>query len=436
MVVEQMDAFKKSKQLFRQAAKVIPGGVNSPVRAFRAVGSNPIFIDRAKGAYLYDADGNKYIDYCLSWGPMILGHAHPDVLRYVKEVMAKGTSFGIPTELETRLAKMIVQAIRSVEKVRLVSSGTEAVMTAIRLARGCTGRDKIVKFIGCYHGHVDHMLVQAGSGATTLGTPSSPGVPKDFTKHTILVPYNDREAVERAFNKYGDQIAAVIVEPIAGNMGVVPPGEGFLETIRRLCTKHGSILIFDEVITGFRIKYGSVQDVVGVEADLTCLGKIIGGGFPIGACGGRAELMDQLAPLGRIYQAGTLSGNPACVAAGIATLQLLKARGVYRVLDTATQTLCDGILGEERGTSHESRVTINRVGSMFTVFFNPGPVTDYASATKSDTGAYARFHKAMLEQGIYLPPSQFEACFLSTRHTPADIRKTIAAAEAASREDP
>jgi glutamate-1-semialdehyde 2,1-aminomutase len=431
-----MTVLSKSRKLFREAAKVIPGGVNSPVRAFRAVGSNPIFIDRAKGAYLYDVDGNKYIDYCLSWGPMILGHAHPEVLGYVKKVMAKGTSFGIPTELETRLAKMIVRAIRSVEKVRLVSSGTEAVMTAIRLARGCTGRDKIVKFIGCYHGHVDHLLVQAGSGATTLGAPSSPGVPKDFTKHTVLVPYNDPEAVERAFNKYGDQIAAVIVEPIAGNMGVVPPGDGFLETIRRLCTKHGSILIFDEVITGFRIKYGSVQDVVGVKADLTCLGKIIGGGFPIGACGGRAELMDQLAPLGRIYQAGTLSGNPVCVAAGIATLQLLKAGGVYSALDAATQTLCDGIVRSVPVRAFErtpdgvttNRVTINRVGSMFTLFFNPGPVTDYASATASDTGAYARFHKAMLERGIYLPPSQFEACFLSTRHTPADIRKTIQAA--------
>ncbi|MEJ2703966.1 MAG: glutamate-1-semialdehyde 2,1-aminomutase, partial [Sedimentisphaerales bacterium] len=427
-----MTVLSKSRKLFREAAKVIPGGVNSPVRAFRAVGSNPIFIDRAKGAYLYDVDGNKYIDYCLSWGPMILGHAHPEVLGYVKKVMAKGTSFGIPTELETRLAKMIVRAIRSGEKVRLVSSGTEAVMTAIRLARGCTGRDKIVKFIGCYHGHVDHLLVQAGSGATTLGAPSSPGVPKDFTKHTILVPYTDPEAVERAFSKYGDQVAAVIVEPIAGNMGVVPPGDGFLETIRRLCTKHGGILIFDEVITGFRIKYGSVQDVVGVEADLTCLGKIIGGGFPIGACGGRAELMDQLAPLGRIYQAGTLSGNPVCVAAGIATLQLLKAGGVYSALDAATQTLCDGIVRSVPVRAFErtpdgvttNRVTINRVGSMFTLFFNPGPVTDYASATASDTGAYARFHKAMLERGIYLPPSQFEACFLSTRHTPADIRKT------------
>jgi len=364
-----MTVFQKSRKLFRDATKVIPGGVNSPVRAFRAVGSNPIFIDRAKGPYLYDADGNKYIDYCLSWGPMILGHAHAEVLGRVRKVMAKGTSFGIPTELETHLAKMIVQAIDSVEKVRLVSSGTEAVMTAIRLARGCTGRDKI---------------------------------------------------------KYQDQIAAVIVEPIAGNMGVVPSRDGFLRTLRKLCTKNGSILIFDEVITGFRIKYGSVQDVVGVKADLTCLGKIIGGGFPIGACGGRAELMDRLAPTGQVYQAGTLSGNPVCVAAGIATLKLLKSEALYPALDGATETLCDGIQDAllERNVEH----TINRVGSMFTIFFNSEPVTDYASAVKADTQAYARFHRAMLGEGIYLPPSQFEACFLSTQHKQKDIDRTIMAA--------
>ncbi|MFC1633295.1 glutamate-1-semialdehyde 2,1-aminomutase [Planctomycetota bacterium] len=424
-----MTVFQKSKKLFRDSTKVIPGGVNSPVRAFRAVGSNPIFIDRAKGAYLYDVDGNKYIDYCLSWGPMILGHAHAEVLRHVKQVMAKGTSFGIPTELETHLAKMIVQAIDSVEKVRLVSSGTEAVMTAIRLARGCTGRDKIIKFIGCYHGHVDHMLVQAGSGATTLGAPSSPGVPKDFTKHTILLPYNDPERIRKAFSKYQGQISAVIVEPIAGNMGVVPPQKDFLKTLRKLCTRNGSILIFDEVITGFRIKYGSVQDVFGVKADLTCLGKIIGGGFPIGACGGKARLMNQLAPTGQIYQAGTLSGNPVCVAAGITTLKLLKSEGVYSALDTATQKLCAGIQKAllERNIKH----TINRIGSMFTVFFNSEPVTDYTSAVKSDTQAYARFHNAMLRGGIYLPPSQFEACFISTQHKASDIDKTIKAAHTA-----
>ncbi len=420
-----MTTFRKCKKLFQDATKVIPGGVNSPVRAFKAVDSEPIFIDRAKGAYLYDADGNKYIDYCLSWGPMILGHARTEVLTQVKKVMAKGTSFGIPTELETQLAEMIVRAIGSVEKVRLVSSGTEAVMTAIRLARGCTGRDKIIKFIGCYHGHVDHMLVQAGSGAMTLGAPSSPGVPKDFTKHTILLPYNNTETLAKAMNKYQDQIAAVIVEPIAGNMGVVPPQKGFLKAMRKLCTKNGSVLIFDEVITGFRVKYGSVQDIFGVKADLTCLGKIIGGGFPIGACGGRAKLMNKLAPTGQVYQAGTLSGNPVCVAAGIATLKLLKSKAIYSGLDRATDKLCDGIRQAltERGVKH----TINRIGSMFTLFFNPGPVTDYVSAARSDTKMYARFHPAMLREGVYLPPSQFEACFLSARHTQKDIERTIIA---------
>lgn len=420
-------AYQKSKKLFQNATKVIPGGVNSPVRAFKAVGSKPIFIDRATGPYLYDVDGNKYIDYCLSWGPLILGHAHPQVLKQVKKVMAKGTSFGIPTELETQLAKMIVEAISSVEKIRLVSSGTEAVMTAIRLARGCTGRDKIIKFIGCYHGHVDHMLVQAGSGAMTLGSPSSPGVPRDFTKHTILLPYNNNQMLENAFNRYGEQIAAVIVEPIAGNMGVVPPKDGFLKTIRKLCTKNGSILIFDEVITGFRIKYGSVQNLFGVKADLTCLGKIIGGGFPIGACGGKAKLMDKLAPTGRVYQAGTLSGNPVCVAAGIATLKLLKSKKIYSTLEQATKRLCDGLreVLSERDIKH----TINRVGSMFTVFFNTGQVTDYSSAIKSNTKMYAKYHSEMLKEGVYLPPSQFEACFVSTEHNQKVIDKTIKAAK-------
>lgn len=420
-----MTRYRKCKKLFQDATKVIPGGVNSPVRAFKAVNSDPIFIDRAKGAYLYDADGNKYIDYCLSWGPMILGHARTEVLSQVKKVMAKGTSFGIPTELETQLAEMIVQAIPSVEKVRLVSSGTEAVMTAIRLARGCTGRDKIIKFIGCYHGHVDHMLVQAGSGAMTLGAPSSPGVPKDFTKHTILLPYNNTEMLAKAMNKYQGQIAAIIVEPIAGNMGVVPPQKNFLKTMRKLCTSNGSVLIFDEVITGFRLRYGSVQDIFGVKADLTCLGKIIGGGFPIGACGGRAKLMNKLAPMGQVYQAGTLSGNPVCVAAGIATLKLLKSKAIYSGLDRAAGKLCDGI-GEaltEQGVEH----TINRIGSMFTLFFNADPVTDYVSAAKSNTKTYARFHPAMLREGVYMPPSQFEACFLSAKHTQKDIDRTIAA---------
>jgi glutamate-1-semialdehyde 2,1-aminomutase len=415
----------KNSRLFKEAVEVIPGGVNSPVRAFKAVGGKPIFIEKAKGPYLYDADGHRYIDYCLSWGPMILGHAHKKVLAEVGKVMAKGTSFGIPTALETRLAAIIVQAIDSVEKVRLVNSGTEAVMTAIRLARGCTGRDKVIKFIGCYHGHVDHMLVQAGSGAMTLGVPSSPGVPRDFAKHTVLLPYNDTKLLKEVFRKDGGKIAAVIVEPIAGNMGVVLPKPDFLRGIRKLCTDHGSILIFDEVITGFRVRYGSVQELFGVKADLTCLGKIIGGGFPIGACGGRAELMDNLAPEGRVYQAGTLSGNPVCVAAGIATLRLLKSQNPYARLNHLTEALCKRINQtlEKAGVEH----TINQIGSMFTVFFNGGPVTDFSSAAKSDTDKYAKYFRHMLKAGIYLPPSQFEACFLSTAHLQKDIDRTIAA---------
>jgi glutamate-1-semialdehyde 2,1-aminomutase len=415
----------KNLSLFRHARKVIPGGVNSPVRAFKAVRASPIFVERAKGPYIYDANGKRYVDYCLSWGPMILGHANKYVLDYVKKVMAKGTSFGIPTELETQLADIITAAIDSVEKVRLVSSGTEAVMTAIRLARGYTGRDKIIKFIGCYHGHVDHLLVKAGSGATTFGAPSSPGVPKDFTKHTILVPYNDIQKLEKAFKKHSGKIAAVIVEPVAGNMGVVLPKNGFLKNIRKLCTKNHSLLIFDEVITGFRLTYGSVQQLFDVEADLTCLGKIIGGGFPIGACGGKAKLMDNLAPTGSIYQAGTLSGNPVCVAAGIATLKLLKSQDPYPRLTRLTQQLCNEISGalQKAGVPH----TINHIGSMFTLFFNPHPVTDYASATKSDTNRYAKYFKAMLKAGVYLPPSQFEACFISTEHSQKSLDKTVAA---------
>ena len=417
---------QKNTKNFQNAKKVIPGGVNSPVRAFKADGAKPIFIEKAKGQYLYDADANKYIDYCLSWGPMILGHANRGVLAEVKKVMDKGTSFGIPTKLETELAKLIVGAIETVEKVRLVSSGTEAVMTAIRLARGCTGRDKIIKFIGCYHGHVDHLLVHAGSGAMTFGAPSSPGVPKDFVKHTVLLPYNDKEAVKKAFEKYSDKIAAVIVEPVAGNMGVVLPKDGFLKTIRQHCTKNGSLLIFDEVITGFRVKYGSVQDIFGVKADLTCLGKIIGGGFPIGACGGKTKFMNNLSPQGQIYQAGTLSGNPVCVAAGIATLKRLKSQNPYPALAKTTEKLCEQLSRtlSERNVKH----TINQIASMFTVFFGDQPVTDYISAARSDTKKYAKYFSAMLKAGIYLPPSQFETCFVSTCHKQVDFNKTIAAA--------
>lgn len=416
---------QKNARLFQQAKKVVPGGVNSPVRAFNAVGANPIFIEKAKGPYLYDADGNRYIDYCLSWGPMILGHANTLVLAEVKKVMAKGTSFGIPTKLETQLAEMIVKAIESVDKVRLVSSGTEAVMTAIRLARGTTGKDKIIKFIGGYHGHVDHMLVCAGSGATTLGAPSSPGVPKDFTKHTILVSYNDPKAVEKVFTKYRNSIAAVIIEPVAGNMGVIPAKKSFLKGLRTLCTKNKSILIFDEVITGFRIAYGGIQKQLGIKADLTCLGKIIGGGFPIGAVGGKAKIMNNLSPQGSVYQAGTLSGNPVCVAAGIATLKQLKSQNPYPRLNQLTQRFCQQITDilARSGIEH----SINQIGSMFTVFFSSGPITDYDSALKSDTKKFACYFKHMLKAGIYLPPSQFEACFLSTQHTESHIKRTVEA---------
>jgi glutamate-1-semialdehyde 2,1-aminomutase len=419
----------RNAKLFSQARHVIPGGVNSPVRAMKAVGARPIFVEKAKGAHLYDADGRWYIDYCCSWGPMILGHARKEVLSEVKKVMDKGTSFGVPTELETRLARMIVQAVGSIEKVRLVNSGTEAVMTAIRLARAYTGREKIIKFVGCYHGHVDHLLVKAGSGLTTLGAPSSPGVPRDFTKHTILLPFNNIEAARRAFEKYAGQIAAVIVEPVAGNMGVIPPANSFLQGLRRLCSSNKSVLVFDEVITGFRLCYGSAQEILGVKADLTCLGKIIGGGFPIGACGGKAAIMNRLAPEGKVYQAGTLSGNPVCVAGGLATLKILKAHRPYNKLEKLAKALCGHIsetLGR-KGVQH----CINQIGSMFTVFFNPGPVSDYASAVKSDTGTYARYFRGMLKNGIYLPPSQFESCFISTAHTQRDLALTLSALERA-----
>ncbi|MBC8377772.1 MAG: glutamate-1-semialdehyde 2,1-aminomutase [Planctomycetes bacterium] len=416
---------KKSAQLFKNAKKVIPGGVNSPVRAFKSVGAAPIFIEKAKGSFLYDEDGNRYIDYCLSWGPMILGHANSAVLADVRKAMAKGTSYGVPTRLETQLADMIVAAFDSIDKIRLVSSGTEAVMTAIRLARGATGRDMVVKFVGCYHGHVDHMLVSAGSGLMTLGAPSSPGVPKDFAKNTLLAPYNDAEAVEKLFAKYADRIAAVIVEPVAGNMGTVLPKPAFLKKLRSICTKNKSLLIFDEVISGFRLAYGGAQTVYKIKPDLTTLGKIIGGGFPIGAVGGKASLMDKLSPQGSIYQAGTLSGNPVCVAAGIATLRLLKTQKPYKKLASMTEALCDGISQKlnAKGIPHK----INRLGSMFTLFFNENEITDYTTAAKSDTKRYAKYFRHMLENGVYLPPSQFEANFLSTAHTEKHLEQTLKA---------
>jgi len=418
-----------SKKLFEAAQRLIPGGVNSPVRAFKAVGTIPLFITRAKGARIYDADGNAFIDYVMSWGPMIMGHAHGSVIKAIARAAVRGTSYGAPTALEVTLAQLIVEAIPSMERVRLVSSGTEAVMSAIRLARAYTGRNTILKFEGCYHGHADSLLVKAGSGVATLGIPDSPGVPPDLAQHTLTASFNDVGGVERILEAHRGKLACVIVEPVAGNMGVVAPHGAFLERLRDLTRHYGIVLIFDEVITGFRLGYGGAQLRYGVIPDLTCLGKIIGGGLPVGAYGGPHHIMKLIAPEGPVYQAGTLSGNPLAVTAGIETLKLLKKPGVYRQLEERGRLLSEGLLeaARELGVG----VTLNRVGSMMTLFFTPGPVTDYASAKKSDTLAFARFFRAMLEEGIYLPPSQFEAAFLSTAHTSADIAKTVRAARTA-----
>jgi glutamate-1-semialdehyde 2,1-aminomutase len=420
-----------SKKLFEAAQRLIPGGVNSPVRAFKAVGTIPHFITRAKGARIYDADGNAFIDYVMSWGPMIMGHAQGSVIKAIARAAVRGTSYGAPTALEVTLAQLIVEAIPSMERVRLVSSGTEAVMSAIRLARAYTGRNNILKFEGCYHGHADSLLVKAGSGVATLGIPDSPGVPPDLAQHTLTASFNDVGGVERILEAHRGKLACVIVEPVAGNMGVVAPHGAFLERLRDLTRHYGIVLIFDEVITGFRLGYGGAQLRYGVIPDLTCLGKIIGGGLPVGAYGGPHHIMKLIAPEGPVYQAGTLSGNPLAVTAGIETLKLLKKPGVYRQLEERGRLLSEGLLeaARELGVG----VTLNRVGSMMTLFFTPGPVTDYASAKKSDTHAFARFFRAMLEEGIYLPPSQFEAAFLSTAHTSADIAKTVRAARIAFR---
>jgi glutamate-1-semialdehyde 2,1-aminomutase len=418
-----------SKKLFDLAQRLIPGGVNSPVRAFKAVGTTPPFITRAKGARLYDADGNAFIDYVMSWGPLILGHASAPVIQAITRAASRGTSYGAPTALEVTLARMIIDAFPSMERVRLVSSGTEAVMSAIRLARAYTGRDTILKFEGCYHGHADSLLVKAGSGAATLGLPDSPGVPADLARHTLTASYNDVSGLERILEGNRGRLACVIVEPVAGNMGVIPPHADFLERLRALTRHYGIVLIFDEVITGFRVAYGGAQGRYGVMPDLTCLGKIIGGGLPVGAYGGAYDLMKLIAPEGPVYQAGTLSGNPLAVTAGIETLKLLRKPGVYRQLEERGRLLSDGLAAAAREIG--VAVTINRVGSMLTTFFTPGPVNDYASAKKSDTLAYGRFFRAMLEQGIYLAPSQFEAAFLSMAHTASDIAKTAKAARAA-----
>lgn len=419
----------KSKRLFDRAQQVIPGGVNSPVRAFRAVGREPLFIRSAAGAHITDADGNTYIDYVGSWGPMILGHAHPVVIEAIREAAARGTSYGAPTELEIELATEIIDAFPSIDRVRLTSSGTEATMSAIRLARGFTGRDRIVKFEGCYHGHSDGLLVKAGSGLATFGTPDSAGVPADVARNTIVVPYNDAAALEKVFEEQGSEIACVIIEPVAGNMGCVPPNPGYLEAVREITSRHGALLIFDEVITGFRVAYGGAQELYGVKPDLTCLGKIIGGGLPVGAFGGRADVMDQLAPLGPVYQAGTLSGNPLAVMAGLAILKLLKESPPYAELERLSAKLERGL--RDAATEAGIASTINRVGSMLTAFFTEGPVTDWPGAKKSDTDRYGRYFRAMLDEGVYLAPSQFECAFVSRAHTDELIERTIEAARTA-----
>ncbi len=419
----------RSSKLFAEAQQLIPGGVNSPVRAFRSVGGQPRFIKRATGSRLYDVDRNQYIDYVLSWGPMILGHANPAVISSIKKAVGQGTSYGAPTELEVMLAKEIHTAFPSMEKIRLVSSGTEAVMSAIRTARGFSKRNSIVKFEGCYHGHSDYLLSKAGSGLATLGIPDSPGVPEDFTKHTFTASYNDIRTVQQLIQVHRNQIACVILEPIAGNMGVVPPAPGFLSALRQLTTENDILLIFDEVISGFRVSYGGAQALYGIKPDLTILGKIIGGGLPVGAYGGRKEIMDLVSPSGPIYQAGTLSGNPLAVTAGLATLKQLRAQGVYKVLEERSAALAKGI-GEAAKKAGIS-LTQTRVGSMLTSFFTPSPVVDWNTAKQSDTKQYGKFFHLMLDQGVYLAPSQFEAAFLSTAHSAKDIQKTIRAAHAA-----
>lgn len=417
---------QRSQQLYANALRLIPGGVSSPVRAFRAVGGQPLFVQRGKGARVWDADGNSFIDYVSSWGPLIAGHAHPQVVAALKDAVERGTSYGAPTELEIELAELINAALPAVELVRFVNSGTEATMSALRLARAFTGRDKIIKFDGCYHGHADGLLVKAGSGVATLGLPDSPGVPASYAEHTLVAPYNDLTGVSALFDRARDQIAAVIVEPVAGNMGVVPPQSGFLDGLRDLTQRHGALLIFDEVITGFRVGWHGAQGLFGVIPDLTCLGKVIGGGLPVGAYGGRRDIMEQIAPLGPVYQAGTLSGNPLAMTAGIATLRLLQERGAYEHLESLAAKLADGLLDAARSAGIPTGG--NRVGSAMTLFFTSQPVTDYASARTADTARYAAYFRGMLERGVYLAPSQFEAGFVGLAHTSQDIDLTLDAA--------
>ena len=421
---------EQSRKLQKRAEKLIPGGVNSPVRAFRSVGCDPLYIVRGQGSHIWDADGNEYVDYIGSWGPLILGHAAPAVIEAVISAARSGTSFGASTPAEADLAELVIAAFPHMQKVRFVSSGTEATMSAIRLARGYTKRKYIVKFEGCYHGHSDALLVKAGSGVATLGIPGSAGVPEEFTRFTLALPYNDTRAVEQAFDKFKHQIACVIVEPVVGNMGCVPPAPGYLEALRAITRRDQTLLIFDEVMTGFRLAYGGAQELYGIQPDLTTMGKIIGGGLPVGAYGGSSEIMDLIAPLGPVYQAGTLSGNPLAMAAGYATLSFLREhKDVYAKLDKLAGEVVTGVAA----VAKDSGVTMchNRVGSMFTWFFTQGPVTDWTSAEKCDTKAFGNFFRAMLENGIYLPPSQFEAAFLGAAHTEKDVQQTIAAAKQA-----
>ncbi|MEJ2715585.1 MAG: glutamate-1-semialdehyde 2,1-aminomutase [Deltaproteobacteria bacterium] len=422
-----MTTIAKSKALFEEAKKVIPGGVNSPVRAFKSVGLHPRFIHAGRGSKIVDVDGNEFIDYVGSWGPLILGHAHPDVVQALAEATKHGTSFGAPTPREIEMARQITEMVPTVEMVRLVNSGTEAVMSAIRLARGYTGREKIIKFTGCYHGHSDGLLARAGSGAATLAVPDSLGVPASVVQQTVVAPYNDLEAASLMMHQNSDTIAAVVVEPVAGNMGVVPPAEEFLKGLRDLCSKHGAILIFDEVITGFRVAAGGAQERFGIEPDLTCLGKIIGGGMPVGAFGGPRSLMEYMAPEGGVYQAGTLSGNPLAVAAGLTSLRILRRDHPYSELERTSAMLAEGIhdILERKGIPH----TVNRVGSMLSLFFHHGPVTCYEEALEADREGFSKFFARMIDQGIYLAPSPFEAWFVSTAHTAEDIERTLDAVQ-------
>lgn len=416
----------KSAEIFAAAQNLMPGGVSSPVRAFKSVGGQPIVFDHVKGAYIWDVDGNQYIDYVGSWGPAICGHAHPDVIAALHEALEKGTSFGAPSVLENVLAEMVIDAVPSIEMVRFVNSGTEACMSVLRLMRAFTGRDKIIKFEGCYHGHADMFLVKAGSGVATLGLPDSPGVPKSTTTNTLTAPFNDLEAVKALFEQNRDQISGVILEPVVGNAGFIPPDAGFLEGLRELTQEHGALLVFDEVMTGFRIAYGGAQEKFGITPDLTTLGKIIGGGLPVGAYGGRRDIMSMVAPAGSMYQAGTLSGNPLAMTAGIKTLELLQKPDTYEYLNRITKKLTDGLLQIAQETGHAA--CGGQISGMFGLFFTSGPVHSYEDAKKSDAAKFSRFHRGMLERGVYLAPSQFEAGFTSVAHTEEDIDKTLAAA--------